>query len=548
MAELTISSDEIRGALERYVLSVTPKVSREEVGIVSDAGDGIAHVEGLPSTMANELLEFEDGTLGVALNLDVREIGAVVLGDYAGIEEGGQVKRTGRVLSVPVGDGFLGRVVDPLGRPIDDRGEIDNEGFRELELQAPNVMARQPVKQPLQTGIKAIDAMTPIGRGQRQLIIGDRKTGKTTVAIDTIINQKANWASGDPAKQVRCIYVAIGQKATTIASIKGTLEEQGAMEYTTIVAAPASDPAGFKYIAPYTGSAIGQHWMYAGKHVLIVFDDLTKQAEAYRAVSLLLRRPPGREAYPGDVFYLHSRLLERCAKLSDELGGGSMTGLPIIETKANDISAYIPTNVISITDGQIFLESDLFASGVRPAINVGTSVSRVGGSAQVKGMKSVSGRLRLDLAQFRELEAFSAFASDLDKASRAQLEKGVRLVELLKQPQYSPYSVTDETIVIWAGTTGQLDDIEVGDVRRFEAEMLQWIKRHRKDTYTAIESTNNLTDDNIESLKSGLDEFKELFKQGDTGIKLNEPDAEALAEGRETRETVTREVHHSDEG
>jgi F-type H+-transporting ATPase subunit alpha len=547
MAELTISSDEIRGALERYVSSVTPKVSREEVGIVSDAGDGIAHVEGLPSTMANELLEFEDGTLGVALNLDVREIGAVILGDFTGIEEGGQVKRTGRVLSVPVGDAFLGRVVDALGRPIDDRGEIASEGFRELELQAPNVMARQPVKQPLQTGIKAIDAMTPIGRGQRQLIIGDRKTGKTTVAIDTIINQKANWASGDPQKQVRCIYVAIGQKATTIASIKGTLEEQGAMEYTTIVAAPASDPAGFKYIAPYTGSSIGQHWMYAGKHVLIVFDDLTKQAEAYRAVSLLLRRPPGREAYPGDVFYLHSRLLERCAKLSDELGAGSMTGLPIIETKANDISAYIPTNVISITDGQIFLESDLFASGVRPAINVGTSVSRVGGSAQVKGMKSVSGRLRLDLAQFRELEAFSAFASDLDRASRAQLDKGVRLVELLKQPQYSPYSVTDETIVIWAGTTGQLDDIEVGDVRRFEGEMLQWLKRHRKDTYTAIESTNNLTDDNIESLKSGLDEFKDLFKQGDTGIKLNEPDAVALEEGRETHETVTREVNRSDE-
>jgi len=542
MAELTISSDEIRGALERYVSSYTPEVSREEVGIVSDAGDGIAHVEGLPSTMANELLEFEDGTLGVALNLDVREIGVVVLGDFTGIEEGQQVKRTGRVLSVPVGDAFLGRVVDPLGRPIDDRGEIANEGFRELELQAPNVMNRQPVKQPLQTGIKAIDAMTPIGRGQRQLIIGDRKTGKTTVAIDTIINQRANWESGDPEKQVRCIYVAIGQKATTIASIRGTLEEQGALEYTTIVAAPASDPAGFKYIAPYTGSSIGQHWMYNGKHVLIVFDDLTKQAEAYRAVSLLLRRPPGREAYPGDVFYLHSRLLERCAKLSDGMGGGSMTGLPIIETKANDISAYIPTNVISITDGQIFLETDLFASGVRPAINVGTSVSRVGGSAQVRAMRSVSGRLRLDLAQFRELEAFSAFASDLDKASRAQLDKGVRLVELLKQPQYSPYSVVDEVIVIWAGTTGQLDDIPVGDVRRFEGEMLQWLKRHRSDTYTAIESSNLLNDDNLESLKSGLDEFKVLFKQGDTGIHLNEPEAEALADGRETRETVTREV------
>jgi F-type H+-transporting ATPase subunit alpha len=545
MAELTISSDEIRGALERYVSSYSPEVSREEVGIVSDAGDGIAHVEGLPSAMANELLEFEDGTLGVALNLDVREIGAVVLGDYTHIEEGQRVKRTGRVLSVPVGDAYLGRVVDALGNPIDDRGPIENEGFRELELQAPNVMSRQPVKQPLQTGIKAIDAMTPIGRGQRQLIIGDRKTGKTTVALDTIINQRANWQSGDPEKQVRCIYVAIGQKATTIASIRGTLEERGALEYTTIVASPASDPAGFKYIAPYTGSSIGQHWMYNGKHVLIVFDDLTKQAEAYRAVSLLLRRPPGREAYPGDVFYLHSRLLERCAKLSDELGGGSMTGLPLIETKANDISAYIPTNVISITDGQIFLEADLFASGVRPAINVGTSVSRVGGSAQVKGMRRVSGRLRLDLAQFRELEAFSAFASDLDRASRAQLDKGVRLVELLKQPQYSPLSVAEQVVVIWAGTTGQLDDIPVGDVRRFEAELLDWIKRNRSETFTAIESTGQLSDEQVDVLQNGVNEFKVLFKQGETGGGPgNEAPAQPLAEGSESRETVTREVRH----
>ncbi|MEU4215271.1 F0F1 ATP synthase subunit alpha [Actinoplanes sp. NPDC026623] len=548
MAELTISSDEIRGALERYVSSYTPEVSREEVGIVSDAGDGIAHVEGLPSAMANELLEFADGTLGVALNLDVREIGAVVLGDFTGIEEGQPVKRTGRVLSVPVGDAYLGRVVNALGEPIDDRGPIESEGYRELELQAPNVMSRQPVKQPLQTGIKAIDAMTPIGRGQRQLIIGDRKTGKTTVALDTIINQRANWESGDPEKQVRCIYVAIGQKATTIASIRGVLEEQGALEYTTIVASPASDPAGFKYIAPYTGSSIGQHWMYAGKHVLIVFDDLTKQAEAYRAVSLLLRRPPGREAYPGDVFYLHSRLLERCAKLSDELGAGSMTGLPIIETKANDISAYIPTNVISITDGQIFLEADLFASGVRPAINVGTSVSRVGGSAQVKAMRRVSGRLRLDLAQFRELEAFSAFASDLDKTSRAQLDKGVRLVELLKQPQYSPYSVAEQTIVIWAGTTGQLDDIPVGDVRRFEAELLDWVKRNRSETFTAIASTGQLSDEQVETLQSGVDEFKVLFKQGETrGNVGNEAQAAPLAEGSESRETVTREVRPGDE-
>jgi F-type H+-transporting ATPase subunit alpha len=546
MAELTISSDEIRGALERYVSSYSPEVSREEVGIVSDAGDGIAHVEGLPSTMANELLEFEDGTLGVALNLDVRQIGVVVLGEFTGIEEGQQVKRTNRVLSVPVGDAFLGRVVDPLGRPIDDRGEIVNEGLRELELQAPNVMNRQPVKEPLQTGIKAIDAMIPIGRGQRQLIIGDRKTGKTTVALDTIINQKANWESGDPKKQVRCIYVAIGQKASTIASIQGTLQEYGAMEYTTIVASPASDPAGFKYIAPYTGSSIGQHWMYNGKHVLIVFDDLTKQAEAYRAVSLLLRRPPGREAYPGDVFYLHSRLLERCAKLSDEMGAGSMTGLPLIETKGNDISAYIPTNVISITDGQIFLEADLFASGVRPAINVGTSVSRVGGSAQVKGMRKVSGRLRLDLAQYRELEAFSAFASDLDKASRAQLEKGARLVELLKQPQFSPYSVVDETIAIWAGTTGKLDDVPVADVRRFESEFLEWLRRNRSDAYTSLESTNELSDDATAGLESGVKEFKAQFQTGAAGGAPNEAPAQPLADGAQSRETVTREVRKTE--
>jgi len=511
MAELTISSDEIRGALERYVSSYTPEISREEVGIVADASDGIAHVEGLPSTMTNELLEFADGTLGVALNLDVREIGVVVLGDYAGLEEGQQVKRTGRVLSVPVGDGFLGRVIDPLGKPIDGLGDIEHEELRELELQAPSVVQRQSVKEPLQTGIKAIDAMTPIGRGQRQLIIGDRKTGKTTIALDTIINQRDNWQSGDPQKQVRCIYVAIGQKASTIASIKGTLEERGAMEYTTIVASPASDPAGFKFLAPYAGSAIGQHWMYAGKHVLIVFDDLSKQAEAYRAVSLLLRRPPGREAYPGDVFYLHSRLLERCAKLSDEMGGGSMTGLPMVETKANDISAYIPTNVISITDGQIFLEADLFASGVRPAINVGTSVSRVGGSAQVKAMRRVSGRLRLDLAQFRELEAFSAFASDLDKASRAQLDKGVRLVELLKQPQYSPYSVAEQTLVIWAGTTGQLDDIPVADIKAFEEQFLDHLRREKGGLLSAIRESKKFDDDTQAGVLEALNAFKEQF-------------------------------------
>jgi F-type H+-transporting ATPase subunit alpha len=541
MAELTISSDEIRGALRRYVSSYTPEISREEVGSVAEAGDGIAQVEGLPSTMANELLEFEDGTLGVALNLDVRQIGVVVLGDFTGIEEGQKVKRTGRVLSVPVGDAFLGRVVDPLGNPIDGLGDIESERYRELELQAPNVMSRQGVKEAMQTGIKAIDAMTAIGRGQRQLIIGDRKTGKTTVALDTIINQRDNWKSGDPAKQVRCIYVAIGQKGSTIASVKGTLEEFGAMEYTTIVAAPASDPAGFKYLAPYTGSAIGQHWMYGGKHVLIVFDDLSKQAEAYRAVSLLLRRPPGREAYPGDVFYLHSRLLERCAKLSDDLGGGSMTGLPIIETKAGDISAYIPTNVISITDGQIFLEADLFNSGVRPAINVGTSVSRVGGAAQVKPLRKVAGRLRLDLAQFRELEAFAAFASDLDRASRNQLDRGSRLVELLKQPNYSPYPVEEQVVSIWAGTEGKIDDIPVGEVRRFENEFLQYLRHSHKETLASI-AANNWDDDIVVTLDTAIAEFKRLFLAGEDVIRINEPAAEAMEAGLEGQEKVTRVV------
>ncbi|WJK42922.1 F0F1 ATP synthase subunit alpha [Solwaraspora sp. WMMA2056] len=544
MAELTISSDEIRGALERYVSSYTPELSREEVGTVADAGDGIAHVEGLPSAMANELLEFEDGTLGVALNLDVRDIGVVVLGDYSGIEEGQRVKRTGRVLSVPVGDKFLGRVVSALGEPIDGLGDIVNDGFRELELQAPNVMARQSVHEPLQTGIKAIDAMTPIGRGQRQLIIGDRKTGKTTVALDTILNQRANWESGDPTKQVRCIYVAIGQKASTIASIKGVLEEHGAMEYTTIVASPASDPAGFKYIAPYTGSSIGQHWMYAGKHVLIVFDDLSKQAEAYRAVSLLLRRPPGREAYPGDVFYLHSRLLERCAKLSDELGAGSMTGLPIIETKANDISAFIPTNVISITDGQIFLETDLFNQGQRPAINVGTSVSRVGGAAQVKPMKKVAGRLRLDLAQYRELEAFSALASDLDKASRNQLDRGARLVELLKQANYSPFPVQEQVVSVWAGTEGKLDDIPVGEIRRFESEFLEYLRHSHSGTLDSI-AAHNWDDEIIATLSDAIEKFKQMFLSKDPARVINEAPAEAL-EGEQERESVTRYVADAD--
>ena len=511
MADLKISPNEIRDALKDFVKSYEPaKASRTEVGHVIDAGDGIAHVEGLPSAMANELLKFADGTLGLALNLDEREIGTVVLGNFEGIQEGMEVHRTGEVLSVPVGDKFLGRVVDPLGNPIDGLGDIKAEARRALELQAPGVMARKSVHEPLQTGIKAIDAMIPVGRGQRQLIIGDRQTGKTAIAVDTIINQKANWASGDPKKQVRCIYVAIGQKGSTIAAVKGALEEAGAMEYTTIVASPASDPAGFKYLAPYTGSAIGQHWMYGGKHVLIIFDDLSKQAEAYRAVSLLLRRPPGREAYPGDVFYLHSRLLERCAKLNDELGRGSMTGLPIIETKANDVSAYIPTNVISITDGQIFLQSDLFNSNQRPAIDVGISVSRVGGAAQVKGIKKVSGTLKLELAQYRSLEAFAMFASDLDAASRQQLARGARLMELLKQPQYSPYPVEEQTVSVWAGTTGKLDEVPVEDVLRFEAELLDFLRRNTKVLDT-IRETNDLKDDTVAELEKAVAKFKKTF-------------------------------------
>jgi F-type H+-transporting ATPase subunit alpha len=450
-----------------------------------------------------------------------------VLGNFEGIEEGMEVQRTGEVLSVPVGDGFLGRVVDPLGNPIDGLGEIKAEARRALELQAPGVMARKSVHEPLQTGIKAIDAMIPVGRGQRQLIIGDRQTGKTAIAIDTIINQKSNWATGDAKKQVRCIYVAIGQKGSTIAGVKAALEEAGAMEYTTIVASPASDPAGFKYLAPYTGSAIGQHWMYGGKHVLIIFDDLSKQAEAYRAVSLLLRRPPGREAYPGDVFYLHSRLLERCAKLNDELGAGSMTGLPIIETKANDVSAYIPTNVISITDGQIFLQSDLFNSNQRPAIDVGISVSRVGGAAQVKGIKKVSGTLKLELAQYRSLEAFAMFASDLDAASRQQLARGARLMELLKQPQYSPYPVEDQTVSIWAGTSGKLDEVPVEDVLRFESEFLDYLKRNSK-ALTTIRETNNLEDDTVRELEGAIEKFKKSFQTGQ-GVPLASVGNESVA-------------------
>ncbi|AYY14274.1 F0F1 ATP synthase subunit alpha [Actinobacteria bacterium YIM 96077] len=547
MAELTIRPEEIRDAIERHVQSYAPEASRAEVGRVVDAGDGIAHVEGLHSAMANELLEFEDGTLGLALNLDVREIGVVVLGEFAGIEEGQTVRRTGEVLSVPVGDGFLGRTIDPLGKPLDGLGEIESEGRRALELQAPSVIQRQSVNEPLQTGIKAIDSMTPIGRGQRQLIIGDRQTGKTTIAIDTILNQVENWKSGDPKKQVRCIYVATGQKGSTIAGVRQELQDAGALEYTTIVAAPASDPAGYKYLSPYTGSAIGQHWMYQGYHVLVVFDDLTKQAEAYRAVSLLLRRPPGREAYPGDVFYLHSRLLERCAKLSDEMGGGSMTGLPIVETKANDVSAYIPTNVISITDGQCFLETDLFHSGIRPAVNVGISVSRVGGDAQLKAMKNVSGTLRLDLAQYNELAAFAAFASDLDPASRAQLDRGERLIEILKQPQSSPVPVAHQVATVWAGTTGQLDEVPVEDVRRFEAEFVDYLSREYSSVLQAIVSTGKLSDENTSLLEEAITAFKQQFITASGEPLIKDEPVKAMEEGDEDQVTLRRRTRSAED-
>ena len=541
MAELTISADDIQGAIEEYVSSFTSDTAKEEVGTVIDTGDGIAHVEGLPSVMTQELLEFTGGVLGVALNLDEHSIGTVILGDSEKLEQGQQVKRTGEVLSVPVGDEFLGRVINPLGEPIDGQGDIKAETRRALEIQAPSVVQRQSVSEPLQTGIKAIDAMTPIGRGQRQLIIGDRKTGKTAVCVDTILNQRENWETGDEKKQVRCVYVAIGQKGTTIASVRRALDEGGAMDYTTIVAAPASDAAGFKWLAPYTGSAIAQHWMYNGKHVLIVFDDLSKQAEAYRAISLLLRRPPGREAYPGDVFYLHSRLLERCAKLSDELGGGSLTGLPVIETKANDISAYIPTNVISITDGQVFLESDLFNQGVRPAINVGVSVSRVGGAAQIKAMKEVAGSLRLDLSQFRELESFAAFASDLDATSKAQLDRGERLVELLKQPQYQPSPVEEQVISIFLGTDGHLDSVPAEDVHRFETEFLDHIRGSEDGILSDIKKSQKLSEETEKKLVDSINEFKKGFAATGGGSVVRDEHVEPLDEDQVEKEAV--QVH-----
>ena len=503
MSDVTIDTDEIAAAIRRNLEGFDVSVGASTVGRVMEVGDGIARVGGLPKASVNELLEFEDGTMGLALNLDEESIGAVVLGEVDGIEEGQTVKGTGDILSIEVGDAVLGRVVNGLGEPIDGRGPLVGGIRRRVEIQAPSIMGRQPVHEPLQTGIKAIDSMTPIGRGQRELIIGDRKTGKTTVAVDTILNQKG--------KGVKCIYVAIGQKGSTVAQTVATLEEHGAMDYTVVVSAPASDPAPFKYVAPYSGCAIGQHWMENGEHALIVYDDLSKQAEAYRQMSLLLRRPPGREAYPGDVFYLHSRLLERAAKLSDERGAGSLTALPVIETKAGDVSAFIPTNVISITDGQIYLQDDLFKSGVRPAVDVGISVSRVGSAAQTKAMKQVSGTLKLDLAQFRELEAFATFGSELDRVSAAQLDRGYRLTELLKQPLNSPMQVSEMYVSIYAGTNGHLDDIPVGDVKRYERELLDFFRGRHRDVMDRIDSTGQAPD--AELVDRAIRDFEASFQR-----------------------------------
>jgi F-type H+-transporting ATPase subunit alpha len=514
MPELTISAEDITAALQRHVSEYTSDVRAEQVGRIAEVGDGIARVSGLPNIGVNELLEFENGVVGLALNLDEETIGAVVLGSVDGLDEGQIVRGTGRILSVPVGDGLLGRVVDPLGNPIDGKGSLSNTEERRVEIQAPGIVGRQPVKEPLQTGIKVIDAMTPIGRGQRELIIGDRKTGKTTIAVDTIINQRG--------QNVKCIYVAIGQKGSTVAQTVATLAEYGAMEYTVVVAAPASEPAPFKYLAPYAGCAMGQHWMEHGDHALIIYDDLSKQAEAYRQLSLLLRRPPGREAYPGDVFYLHSRLLERAAKLSDALGGGSLTALPVIETKAGDISAYIPTNVISITDGQIFLQTDLFYSGVRPAIDVGNSVSRVGGAAQVKAMRAVAGTLKIDLAQFRELEAFATFGSELDRVSQAQLDRGYRLTELLKQGLNEPLSVEEQVVVIYAGTRGHVDDIAVEDVQRFEKDLRAHFRAQHADLLEQIRDTGQLPD--TDAMDAAIEEVKRAF-----GVSDDAPPAAAAA-------------------
>ena len=503
MAELTISADDITAALTKGLEGFEPSLEAKTVGRVTEVGDGIARVSGLPDAAVNELLEFEDGTVGLALNLDEESIGAVVLGEADGIEEGQTVRSTGRILSVPVGDALLGRVVNALGEPIDGKGPIVGGIERRVEIQAPGIMGRKPVHQPLQTGIKAIDAMIPIGRGQRELIIGDRKTGKTTVAVDTILNQKG--------QDVKCIYVAIGQKGSTVANTVETLREHGAMDYTVVVTAPAADPAPFKYLAPYGGCAMGQHWMEHGEHALVVYDDLSKQAEAYRQLSLLLRRPPGREAYPGDVFYLHSRLLERAAKLSDERGAGSLTALPVIETKAGDVSAYIPTNVISITDGQIFLETDLFYQGIRPAVNVGLSVSRVGSSAQTKAMKKVAGRIKGELAQYREMAAFAQFGSDLDATTQRLLNRGSRLTELLKQPQFSPLKMEEQVCVIYAGVNGYLDPLPVERVRAFEDGLLGTLRSRHSDILGTIRDSRDLDDAAAAKLKGVVESYAKTF-------------------------------------
>jgi F-type H+/Na+-transporting ATPase subunit alpha len=512
MTDLTITADQITESLRSRLAGWEADTTKETVGYVTSVADGVARVEGLPSVMASELLEFPEGLVGVALNIDERDIGVVFLGEYNHVEEGDPVKQTGTVLSVPVGDALLGRVVDPLGNPVDGRGPINATERRLLETQAPSVVQRQPVKEPLQTGIKTIDSMTPIGRGQRQLIIGDRQTGKTALLVDTIINQKQYWGTD---QAVKCIYVAIGQKASTVAEVVSTLEEKGAMEYTVVVNAAASDAPALQMYAPYAGSAIGQHWMYRGEHALVMFDDLSKQAVAYREISLLLRRPPGREAYPGDVFYLHSRLLERCAKLSDELGGGSLTGLPVIETKADDISAYIPTNVISITDGQCFLKTDLFFQGIRPAVDAGQSVSRVGGNAQINAMRKIAGPLRLNLAQFRELAAFAEFGSELDAASLAQLERGRRVVEVLKQAQFAPVPVEEQVLVLFAVTEGHMDSIPTQDVRRFERELRGYFRGRHGNLLQTIAETGKMPEG--EELVEGIKEFKQTFEASDTG-------------------------------
>ncbi|UOD34915.1 F0F1 ATP synthase subunit alpha [Deferribacteraceae bacterium V6Fe1] len=500
---MQIRAEEISKVIKEQIKNFEQKVQMEEIGTVLSAGDGIAKVYGLDNAMAGELLELPGGVYGIVFNLEEDNVGIVIMGEYTHIKEGDTVKRTGKIASVPVGEALIGRVVDPLGQPIDGKGPIETNEYDVIEKIAPGIVARKPVHEPLQTGIKAIDSMIPIGRGQRELIIGDRQTGKTAVVLDTIINRKG--------KDVICVYVAIGQKRSTVARVVDTLEKHGAMDYTIIVSATASDPAPLQFIAPFSGCTMGEYFRDRGKHALVIYDDLSKQATAYRQLSLLLRRPPGREAYPGDVFYLHSRLLERAAKLNDELGAGSLTALPIIETQAGDVSAYIPTNVISITDGQIYLESDLFYSGIRPAVNVGLSVSRVGGSAQIKAMKQVAGRLRLELAQFRELAAFAQFGSDLDAATQAQLNRGEKLVEILKQGQYSPVPVEEQIISIFAGVNGLVDDIPTKSVTKFEAELLTYIKTNKPEILQEIREKKALSDELTAKMKEAVLEFKKQF-------------------------------------